>query len=60
LNRDLRRTAAEILVWAGVRERVATTLTGHRTRVIFDGYVIVSEKDLVDAVPKLAQRRSGA
>lgn len=63
---DLRRGAARNLVRAGVNEKVAMALLGHRTRSIFDRYHIVDDRDLRDAVQHLAdaattpRRRHGA
>jgi integrase len=59
LRHDLRRTAVRNVVNASVPERVIVTVTGHRTRAVFDRYHIVSPEDLQDVARRLTGTFSG-
>ncbi len=53
LIHDLRRSAIKNLMKAGVSEKVAMSISGHKTRSVFDRYHIVDSEDVIQAMKRV-------
>lgn len=59
LFHDLRRSVATDLIEAGVDQKTAMAITGHRTTAVFNRYHIVKQTEVRSALEKLNSYRKG-
>lgn len=59
---DFRRSGIRNMVRAGVREKIAMSISGHKTRAVFDRYNITSTDDVKDAIKTVSRynKKEGA
>ena len=60
LFHDLSRTAVTNMIEAGLTEKEAMEISGHKTRAIFDRYHIVSDRRMKQNAQKLADHLKAA
>jgi site-specific recombinase XerD len=57
LFHDLRRSGVRNLIRVGVQQKVAMSISGHKTASVFERYNIVDERDIMEAGRKLNQKQ---